>query len=690
MNIIQLYIQGQRMDLFADETISVTSSIQNSRDIGKIFTDFSQSFTIPASKNNNKVLKHYYNTTIAEGSSIDARKKLDGLIELNHATFKKGKIRVDGVKMKDNLPEVYKITFFGSTVTLPELFGEDKLSDVGTLSAYDHPYDASQVKTGFEGSLESGNIVYPLISHTNRLYYDSSGTTTDDGNLYFDATKSDRGLDYRDLKPALKVKSIIDAIGSQYGLTFQSDFFESSMFNELFMWLHRSKGQITAAAGTTQVSNVEGFTFSSGNEDFVQFVDNGSRMLLETLDYNYYSNEYLGTLTITPIGSGDYTVSVYNNNNLLDFVSGQNGVFSKGYTFDGTALWDIRVVIETSGGITDYDAKWRIDEFIIDNDPYGDGGGFVKFANYETVDNSIVSQVIITDNIPNMKVLDFMTNIFKLFNLTAYVLPDGKIYVETLDDFYADGITYDITRYVDRNNNDIDRAIPYKKISLDFPEPKTFFAQKTNEINGGVGYGNITYDGGEKFDGGDYTVKVEFEKVVYERMTNISNDSLTEIGWGWFVDYKGSSAEDIAKVSSIVEKPLLFFNVSEDASGTPISWKSGTHSQITTFNRPSNINEDQSQSLNFGSEIDEYNRSGNSAIINNNSLFENFYKTYITQVFDRRARIYKYKAKLPSKILLKYNLNDTFTVFDQDYIINNINVNLITGDTNLELINKLF
>lgn len=689
MNIIQLYIQGQRMDLFADETISVTSSIQNSRDIGKIFTDFSQSFTIPASKNNNKVLKHYYNTTIAEGSSIDARKKLDGYIELNHATFKKGKIRIDGVKMKDNTPEVYKITFFGSTVTLPELFGEDKLSDVGTLSAYDHPYDASQVKTGFQSSLESGNIVYPLISHTNRLYYDSSGTTTDDGNLYFDATKSDRGLDYRDLKPALKVKSIIDAIGSQYGLTFQSDFFESSMFNELFMWLHRSKGQITAAAGTTQVSNVEGFLFDGGT-DYIQFIDNNSRMLLETYDFGYESRDYQATLSVIPVGGGEYTVKVYNRSFLLDTVSGQTGNFSKQYDFDGNGIFDIHVTIETSGGITDYDAQWIVDQFTITNDPYGDGGGAFVSGTYRSEDQSIVSQVIITDNIPNMKVLDFMTNIFKLFNLTAYVLPDGKIYVETLDDFYADGSPYDITKYVDRNNNDIDRAIPYKKISLDFPEPKTFFAQKTNEINGGVGYGNITYDGGEKFDGGDYTVKVEFEKVVYERMTNISNDSLTEIGWGWFVDYKGSSAEDIAKVSSIVEKPLLFFKVSEDASGTPISWKSGTHSQITTFNRPSNINADQSQSLNFGSEIDEYNRSGNSAIINNNSLFENFYKTYITQVFDRRARIYKYKAKLPSKILLKYNLNDTFTVFDQDYIINNINVNLITGDTNLELINKLF
>jgi hypothetical protein len=688
MNIIQLYIQGQRMDLFADETISVTSSIQNSKDIGKIFTDFSQSFTIPASKNNNKVLKHYYNTTIAEGSSIDARKKLDGLIEINHATFKKGKIRVDGVKMKDNLPEVYKITFFGNTVTLPELFGEDKLSDVGSLSAYDHPYDAAQVKLGFEGSLESGNIVYPLISHTKRLYYDSAGVTTDDGNLYYDAAETARGLDYRDLKPALKVKSIIDAIGLQYGLIFQSDFFDSAMFNELYMWLHRSKGQMTAAAGTTQISNVSNFIFDSGT-DFIDFAENDSIMLLDTYDFGYESKDYQATLTIVPVGGGEYSVSIYNNNNLLDTVTGITGTFSKQYNLDGNSIWYLGVVIETSGGITDYDAIWSVDEFILNNNPYG-AGSLTKTAVYQALGQSIISQIIITDNIPNMKVMEFMSNIFKMFNLTSYVLVDGKIYVEKLDEFYAEGQILDITKYVDRDSSDIDRAIPYKKISLEFPEPKTFFAQKTNEINGGTGYGNLLYDGGEKLDGGDYTVKVDFEKVVYERMTNIGNDTLTDIGWGWFVDYKGSSLEDIAKVSSIVERPLLFFNVYEDSSATPISWISGTHSQITTFNRPANINADQSQSLNFGSEIDEYNRSGGSAIINENSLFENFYKTYITQVFDRRARIYRYSAKLPSRILLKYNLNDTFTVFDQDYIINNININLITGDTKLELINKLF
>ena len=57
MNKVVLYIKDadnvfQTVDLFEDETISVTSKIQDIRDISKVFTDFSQSFTLPASKKN--------------------------------------------------------------------------------------------------------------------------------------------------------------------------------------------------------------------------------------------------------------------------------------------------------------------------------------------------------------------------------------------------------------------------------------------------------------------------------------------------------------------------------------------------------------------------------------------------------------------------------------------------------------
>ena len=115
MQQIQLYIEGQRVDMFDDESVSITQSIQNVKDIGKVFTDFSRTFSLPASKTNNKIFKHYYNFNIEGG--FDARTKKSSNIELNNIPFRDGKIKLEGVDLKNNKPHTYKITFFGSTVT---------------------------------------------------------------------------------------------------------------------------------------------------------------------------------------------------------------------------------------------------------------------------------------------------------------------------------------------------------------------------------------------------------------------------------------------------------------------------------------------------------------------------------------------------------------------------------------------
>ena len=109
MQKLQLYIEGQRVDLFKDETVSLTQTLQNVKDIGKIFTEFTKTFAIPASRVNNKIFKHYYNFDIVGG--FDARIKKDGKIELNTIPYKVGRIKLEGVELKNNVAHTYNITF---------------------------------------------------------------------------------------------------------------------------------------------------------------------------------------------------------------------------------------------------------------------------------------------------------------------------------------------------------------------------------------------------------------------------------------------------------------------------------------------------------------------------------------------------------------------------------------------------
>ena len=56
MRQLQLFIGSERIDLFKDEQITITQSIQNVRDIEKIFTSFTKTFSVPPKKQTTKFL----------------------------------------------------------------------------------------------------------------------------------------------------------------------------------------------------------------------------------------------------------------------------------------------------------------------------------------------------------------------------------------------------------------------------------------------------------------------------------------------------------------------------------------------------------------------------------------------------------------------------------------------------------
>ncbi len=122
MQKLQLYISGERIDLFKDEQVSISLSQQDVKDPAKIFAEFTKTFTIPASKSNNIIFEHYYNFNITDG--FDARNKIASNIELNNIPYKEGFVALNGVELKDNKAYAYKITFYGNTINLTKVFGD--------------------------------------------------------------------------------------------------------------------------------------------------------------------------------------------------------------------------------------------------------------------------------------------------------------------------------------------------------------------------------------------------------------------------------------------------------------------------------------------------------------------------------------------------------------------------------------
>ena len=138
MNIPIKIVVGEGLDLldmFADEGISIKSVVKDMNDPKKLFTDFSRSFTVPASKQNNKIFKHYYNIEIQ--NSVDSRELIPAKILMNNSTYKTGNIRVEGARIVNGIATQYKVTFIGKLSELSRQIGKDKINELDFTSLDD-------------------------------------------------------------------------------------------------------------------------------------------------------------------------------------------------------------------------------------------------------------------------------------------------------------------------------------------------------------------------------------------------------------------------------------------------------------------------------------------------------------------------------------------------------------------------
>ena len=702
MQKLQLYIGGERIDLFKDEQVSFNQSIQNIKDPAKIFTEFTQTFTVPASKTNNKLFKHYYNFNIVNPndftkSAFDARNKVDANIELNNVAFKQGYIRLEGVDLKLNKAYAYRITFFGETVNIKDILREDKLSSLSSLNQYNTNYNAANIKAKLQNTSDA--ILCPLITSgasgtRSRLYYDSQTHGTDNGNLFYHTGggTNSNGVYWEDLKYAIRLYEIIEAIEDdpEYNLSFTRDFFSTTNpeFYNLHLWLHRKKGSVEPATQvTTFPTLVTGFP-SSGPSSKTTMID-GSGLII---NQGYLPN-ILQQLTIETNSTEPYDVIINRNGTVWASFTQQTGdnIYDAGdMGFMDAAVYNI--IIRVSTNITFSKIEWELAGFA-DGNPWGS-----ETYDTGTFNATAVVEFIITEQIPDMKIIDFLTGLFKMFNLTAYYVSDaqdadfGKIKVQKLDEFYIAGTSYDLSEYVDTNTSKVNVALPYREIDFSYEGTGTLLAlqyeQLQNKVWGAEGFtGNNTV--GNNFDGPNpiYKITLPFEHLQYERLVDVNTtlsapNNKTTIQYGYFVD---------DNLEAYFGKPLIFYPIRQTGSGTtPISFLdnlSGTHSELEDYYIPSNSlsisSATSTKNINFYLEVNEYTLDTTFT----GTLFEENYLEYIQDIFNSKRRLTKLKAYLPLKIIYNLNMNDSVVINNQSYTINNLTTNLITGESSMELLN---
>ena len=721
--VVQDFVQ---VDLMEEDLISLTQVIQDVKSIDKVFTDFSKTFNLPASKTNNKLFQYWYNPDI-EG--FDNQVMSNARIELNHFAFKEGKIRLESVVMRNGQPSLYKITFFGNTVKLNDLIGEDKLQNLVWLNNFNHEYSNANVKNGFEFGLNStidsvsypDAIIYPLIAHSQQYIYDATNNTDSGLNISTNTTEqTKRGVFAEDLKPAILVKHIIKAIEEQYSLTFKSgEFFDSTHVFNLYMWLHRDKGKIEVDNSITidnetfscftssEIPSGQACTYFSSTS--TSLFDNGTykiQCIQDILEFELevevtpltgftsveYTTEIVDSLTGVVVASktksGVSLLFKSNSNNFANFVSA-----------DFIEIGEKRNLVTRIRSDVPFNFRLNLTTRVYDfttNSPAPTTGLIQAEFLSTTVPLSLSNpQINITDEIPDIKVLDFLNGLFKMFNLTSFVNFEGEIVVQRLDDFFASGQTLDLTEYIKTDEHVVNKTLPFSEVDLEYVEPKSILAQTFLNTNNRK-YGEVEYKGDAK-DKNIYKVTAPFEHMLYSRLSDLTSNAFTDVQTGCFLD---------EELNPSIGQPLLFYGVYRTGISTGINFAYCTRPDtygalasnpalnftLTAYWMPHHANELGSAStaptfnLNFGSEIDTYNLTDYSG--NNNSLFQKNYENYITRVFNKKTRLFNYKAVLPLKILLQLSLDDKVIVGTRLFTINSMTTKLQSGETEFELLNE--
>jgi hypothetical protein len=645
---VVIKIEGEIIDLFKDENIEVTSAVSSLEDIDKNKGDFSKTFTVPATENNNKIFLNWYRADLE--NNFDSKVKVSGTIEIGGKDFKSGFFTLTSSKVKSNKPSSYTIAFVGKNFSLTKLFREDLLGDLD-LSDMNHPYTANDlldiIKFG------ETDFTYTLISN-KRYTFDSDVANIDQTNIAFPATGAGRVI-FSDLRPSIKVAKILQAIESKYSISFSTDLFQRSEIQNLYFFGWKSANDLqpeTLQATFTTTTNINRFYNNSVN--FTTFKTGGT------------GRKHYVRFDLTTISVEEYEVIFFDNGKEIQR---EKSTGSKNFAFflesESPINRSVTVFVSCANTFAfSYIIRLFESVFI----PISGWFAYLQIGSTATVSKTILGDFDISRNIIEIKVIDFLKGLLSMYK--GVIIPtDEEIYIDTNIDYYSKGNLYDISKYIDRSEYNVNALKPFSEIAFKFAEPKTILNIEYKRTTG-FGYGDLVLNTG--LDGEPYTINLPFENILVENLTDQDTSLQNNLIVGGLLNEDSEPTNISAPFLHYVKAEICTTAFTYDIATirTPIQ-----QYQAVTYADPA-----RTYSTLFGVE--------NEPLTNlqiENSLYYKFYKNYIEGLFNTKTKIFNFSSYLPNRIILNLGLNDIFKIGAEYFRIDNYTTELTGGKSSLNL-----
>jgi hypothetical protein len=553
----------QQLDLFKDEDIKLSNNVTGIFDIGVLPADFTRQITLPGTKVNNAFFEHVYDISITNPFLFATNIKVPAYFDFGSFYLSQGYIQLNKVNVIANkFIDSYEVTIYGALSSFGRDINRAYLTDLSSLSAYNHTSSLDNISASWQGNLFSGDIVYPLADY-------GSGYEFTQGSLnLFGMDDQDGALTVQNFKPAIRVKKVWDAIFDYAGYTYTSSFMNQAFLDDVYMVCNNSlkypeySGVDLETYGKIKVGAISG----SGMTDIT--LASGSWTTLPWFNelsdpQNFYQNaayrveketNLSGILNINinvscSVNNMPGTLSANGTWQLRMLETGSSTPYSTRALQSYIFFFDQLQQSRTGGINTTYqlETQFKLDDIPIGNyyfqlrqspnfatgslplvtlDPQGTTKSFIQIKEVKQAADGRVMDI--PSNMPfgtsGIKLIDFISGMQKKFNLVIYPnnTKPNEFVIETFNNWYNKGQVKDFNKYI--NLDEKIEVIPANNFAvnklnfgdtLDQDYISQQFAKGANREFGKIYYTDTT----NFYSQGTYEVKTTFASDPLVRIT---------------------------------------------------------------------------------------------------------------------------------------------------------------------------
>ena len=651
------------VDLFHDESVELNRQLKDLQDLSTIWTDYTQSFQIPASDTNNIIFADWFDENIVLGGWNPNLGK-DATLYIHSIPVYQGRVEFIGCKYKDGIPQLYNIVFYGTTKKILDIWGETLLNEVN-WSAFNHTANYSNILASWNQALLGGDILWPIADYNQGWRYSKASGVN--GNI-----RNPNGVEIDDLRPTIRLKAMLTRVFSAAGYTLSGSFLDRPEMDDAYILPMQTAGPLYDPEyyqpGTVE-ANKNGFTF-----------------IQRTFTTLHYDIVKFPTIVSNPSGNYNPVTGVYTANRLGN------------YSF--------RVEFDLTFGVGLYNTinfAWLVNGRVYQRQTYNTNGSFVEnFSGLLKVGDTIefgyfTSSVVNTlfmryycslapqgiagttidmaDAMPQTKIKDFVNGVIKAYNCILLPTSDNTIQIHNLQDWYSAGTTKNWSEFIDTKDIEHNKLPIPGVVSFTHKPSECLASEYYRNINRRE-YGSIAYSPVIDYPTDTFALESPFNvicpQVLDEVNANGQKVRATELNIPRFMD----------KDDKPVQQDLTLFYYGGKQSISDPYYFNGVNQYVlplmTSYSAYPTLS--TSYSMAFGL---EYSIRGDAP---KNSMYLMYWNEYLSRMYSTQSRLVKLGAYIPVGEWLNFQLNDTIAISGNYYKVQSVKYDMLTQWANLELI----